>query len=88
MPSPTPLFFFNKDGSENVARKFNLLSFKLYRVFLHPLKLSNLSDFSVVELNFEGLCSAVEKREENSSSLYVQVLHKRRNRALDLKEMY
>lgn len=27
VPSPTPLFFFNKDGNENVARKFNLLSF-------------------------------------------------------------
>ena len=46
VPSPTPLFFFfNKDGNENVARKFNLLSFKLYRVFLDPLNLSNVSDF-------------------------------------------
>ena len=42
---PRPYFFFNKDGNENVTRKFNLLSFKLYRVLLDPLNLSNISDF-------------------------------------------
>ena len=46
LPSPTPLFFLNRDGNENGARKFNFLSFKLYRVFLGPLKLSNVRDFS------------------------------------------
>ena len=46
VPFPTHIFFFNKDGNENVARKFNLLSFKFYRVFLDPLNLSNVSDFS------------------------------------------
>lgn len=52
LPPPPPgavphalIFFFNKDSNENVARKFNLLSFKLYRVFLDPLNLSNVSDF-------------------------------------------
>lgn len=29
------------DGRENVAKKINLRPFKLYRVYLHPLNLSN-----------------------------------------------
>ena len=34
------------DGSENVAKKMNLRSFKLNRVYLDPLNLSNAGDFS------------------------------------------
>ena len=34
------------DGSENVGRKMNLLSFKLNRVYLDPLNMSNTGDFS------------------------------------------
>ena len=34
------------DGSENVAKKMNLRSFKLYRVYLDPLNMSNAGDFS------------------------------------------
>ena len=34
------------DGSENVARKMNLRSFKLYRVYLDSLNLSNGGDVS------------------------------------------
>ena len=34
------------DGSENVAKKTNLRSFKLNRVCLDPLNMSNAGDFS------------------------------------------
>ena len=34
------------EGSENVAKKSNLRPFKLYRVYLDPLNLSNVRDFS------------------------------------------
>ena len=34
------------DGSENVAKKLNLLHFKCYRVYLELLNLSNVGDFS------------------------------------------
>ena len=34
------------DGSENVGKKMNLRSFKLNRVFLDPLNMSNAGDFS------------------------------------------
>ena len=36
----------NDDGSENVAKKMNLRSFKLNRVYLDPLNISNAGDFS------------------------------------------
>ena len=34
------------DGSENFAKKTNLRSFKLNRVYLDPLNMSNVGDFS------------------------------------------
>ena len=34
------------DGSENVAKKMNLRSFKLNRVYLDSLNMSNVGDFS------------------------------------------
>ena len=34
------------DGSENVAKKMNLRSFKLNRVYLDPPNISNAGDFS------------------------------------------
>ena len=34
------------DGSENVGKKMSLLSFKLNRVYLDPLNMSNAGDFS------------------------------------------
>ena len=34
------------DGFENVAKKMNLLFFKLNRVYLDPLNMSNAGDFS------------------------------------------
>ena len=34
------------DGIENVAKKMNLLFFKLNRVYLDPLNMSNAGDFS------------------------------------------
>ena len=34
------------NGSENVAKKMNLRSFKLNRVYLDPLNMSNAGDFS------------------------------------------
>ena len=36
----------NDDGGENIARKMNLSSFKLTRVYLDPLNMSNAGDFS------------------------------------------
>ena len=36
----------NDDGSENVVKKMNLHSFKLNRVYLDPLNMSNAGDFS------------------------------------------
>ena len=34
------------DGSENVPKKINLRSFKINRVYLDPLNMSNAGDFS------------------------------------------
>ena len=34
------------DGSENVAKKMNLRSYKLNRVYLDPLNMLNAGDFS------------------------------------------
>ena len=34
------------DGSENITKKINLRSFKLYRVYLEPFNSSNVGDFS------------------------------------------
>ena len=34
------------DDSENVGKKINLRSFKLNRVYLDPLNMSNAGDFS------------------------------------------
>ena len=34
------------DGGENVGKKMNLRSFKLNRVYLDPLNMSNAGDFS------------------------------------------
>ena len=36
----------NDDGSENIAKKTNLRFFKLNRVYLDPLNMSNAGDFS------------------------------------------
>ena len=56
------------DGGENVGKKMNLRSFKLNRVYLDPLNMSNAGDFSW----------RFKKMKENSSS-YVHVLHKTSN---------
>ena len=40
----------DEDGSENVAKKMNLRPFKLHRVYLDPLNLSNVGRF-LLELN-------------------------------------
>ena len=34
------------DGSENAGKKMNLRSFKLNRLYLDPLNMSNAGDFS------------------------------------------
>ena len=41
-----PLSNNDDDGSENVAKKMNLRSFKLNRVYLDPFNMSNAGDFS------------------------------------------
>ena len=80
------------DGSENVAKKMNLSSFKLNRVYLDPIKCQMQATFPGVE--FLRILFRFKKRKEDSSS-YVHVLHKtsnwevsRRSRAVDVKEMY
>ena len=40
-------------GNENIATKMNLRLFKLYRVYLNPLNLSNVGDF-FLELNSQA----------------------------------
>ena len=40
----------DEGGSENVAKKMNLHSFKLYRVFLDLLNWSNVGDFSWISI--------------------------------------
>ena len=34
------------NGSENITKKINLRFFKLYRVYLEPLNLANVGNFS------------------------------------------
>ena len=82
----------NDDGSEKVAKKINLRSFKLYRVYLDPLNMSNVGDFPGVE--FLRVLLRFKKTKENLSS-YVHVLYKtsnweisRRSRAVDVKEIH
>ena len=36
----------NDDGNENITKKINLCSFKLYRVYLEPFNSSSVGDFS------------------------------------------
>ena len=63
-------------GNENVAKKGNLRSFKLNRVYLDPLNMSNAGEFPGVE--FLRILFKFKKRKENSSS-YVHVFHKTAN---------
>ena len=59
------------DGSENVAKKMNLRSFKLNRVHLDPLNMSNAGNFSWSWILKDFI--QVQKRKKNSSS-YVHFL--------------
>ena len=63
------------DGSENFAKKINLRSFKLNRVYLDPHNMSNAGDVSWSWI-LKGF--KFKKRKENSSS-YVHVLHNTSN---------
>ena len=65
----------NDDGgsSENVAKKMNLSSFKLNRVYLDPIKCQMQATFPGVELL--RILVRFKKRKEDSSS-YVHVLDK------------
>ena len=59
------------DGSENVAKKMNLSSFKLNRVYLDPIKCQMQATFPGVE--FLRILLRFKKRKKDSS---VHVLHK------------
>ena len=79
--------------NEKIAKKFDLHPFKLYRIVLDPLNLSNVSNLPGVEF-LTALYLGSKKRMENLLS-YVQVLHKtlhkevlRHTRAVDVKEMF
>ena len=58
----------NDDSSENVAKKMNLCPFKPYRVYLDPLNLSNVGDFS--QFWFLIGLYPVEKKENSSSYIH------------------
>ena len=64
------------DGSENVAKKITLSSFKLNRFYLDPLNMSNAGDFSWSWI-LKDFIQVKKKRKENSSCVYV--LHKTSN---------
>ena len=64
------------DGSENVAKKMNLRSFKLNRVYLDPLNMSNAGDFSWSWIVKDFI--QVQK-EEGKFVVYVHALHKTSN---------
>ena len=63
------------NGSENVAKKMNLRSFKLNRVYLDPLNVSHAGDFSLSWI----LKDFIQVQKEEISSSYVHVLHKKSN---------
>ena len=63
----------------SVKKKMNLRSFKLNRVYLDSLKMSNAGDFPGVE--FLRILFSFKNRKENSSS------YCSRNRTMDVKEM-
>ena len=48
------------DGSEKDGKKMNLRSFKLNRVYLDPLNMSNAGDF-FLELNSQGFYSGSKR---------------------------
>ena len=52
------------DGSENVAKKMNLRSFKLNRVYLDPLDMPMQATFPGVE--FVRILFKFKRRKENS----------------------
>ena len=63
----------NDDDTENIGKKMNLYSFKLYHVYLDPLSLSNVSYVSRVWILRDLI--RFKKRKE-SLLLYVHILHK------------
>ena len=65
------------DGSENLGNKMNLRAFRLNRVYLDPVNLSNAGDFSWSWI-LKDFIHAQKLRKENSSS-YVHVVHKTSN---------
>ena len=81
------------DSSKNVGKKMNLRSFKLNRVYLDPLKMSNVGDDSRSWILKDFI--QVQKEVGKFVILYVHVLHKtsnkevsRRSRVVEVKEMY
>ena len=79
--------------NENVAKKMNLLPFKLHRVYLEPLNLSNVGrTFSCSSILKDFL--QVQKEKRKFDVVYVHVLHRtshrqvlrRLRRAMDVRE--
>ena len=84
MPSVETLSNDDDDGGENVAKKMNVRSFKLNRVYLDPLNMSNAGDFSWSWILKDFI--QVQKEEENSSS-YIHVLHKTSNQEVSRRSL-
>ena len=84
MPSVETLSNDDDDGGENVAKKMNVHSFKLNRVYLDLLNMSNAGDFSWSWILKDFI--QVQKEEENSSS-YIHVLHKTSNQEVSRRSL-
>ena len=81
------------DSSKNVGKKMNLRYVKLNRVYLDPLKMSNVGDDSRSWILKDFI--QVQKEVGKFVISYVHILHitsnkevSRRSRAVDIKEMY
>ena len=63
------------DGSENVAKKLNLCSFKLTHVYLDPLNMSNAGDFSrswILKILFKFKRGRKIRRGMSTSNIYIK----------------
>ena len=63
------------DGSENVAKKMNLRSFKLTHVYLDPLNMSNAGDFSwswILNMLFKFKRGRKIRRGMSTSPIYIK----------------
>ena len=79
----------HNDGSENVGKKINLRSFKLDRVYLDPLNISQAGDFSWRWILMDFIQVQKDEGKFVVARLGRFTFHvSRRSRGVDVKEMY